>query len=36
VAVEGEFRVCYTVKDETLRKGAELLCRLAEGAAAKG
>jgi aspartate aminotransferase/aminotransferase len=30
------FRICYTVKDEVLRSGAELLCRLAEGKAAKG
>ena len=26
------FRICYTVADERLRQGSELLCRLAEGA----
>jgi aspartate/methionine/tyrosine aminotransferase len=30
------FRICYTVKDEMLKRGAELLCRLADGKAAKG
>ncbi len=30
------FRICYTVKDEVLRRGAELLCRLADGKAAQG
>jgi aspartate aminotransferase/aminotransferase len=30
------FRICYTVPDERLKQGAELLCRLAEGAQAKG
>jgi aspartate/methionine/tyrosine aminotransferase len=30
------FRICYTVKDEVLKRGAELLCRLADGKAAKG
>jgi aspartate aminotransferase/aminotransferase len=26
------FRICYTVPDERLKQGAELLCRLAKGA----
>jgi aspartate aminotransferase/aminotransferase len=30
------FRICYTVPDEKLRQGAELLCRLADGAQPKG
>lgn len=30
------FRICYTVKDEILKKGAELLCKLADSKAAKG
>ncbi len=30
------FRICYTVPDERLRQGAELLCRLAGGRAAAG
>lgn len=30
------FRICYTVPDEKLKQGAELLGRLAEGAQAKG
>jgi len=30
------FRICYTVKDEVLKRGAELLCRLADSKAAKG
>jgi hypothetical protein len=25
------FRICYTVPDEKLKQGAELLCRLAGG-----
>ncbi len=29
------FRVCYTVTDEKLRAGAELLCRLADQAASR-
>ena len=30
------FRICYTVKDEVLKRGAELLCKLADSKAAKG
>ncbi len=30
------FRICYTVKDEMLQRGAELLCKLADSKAAKG
>jgi aspartate/methionine/tyrosine aminotransferase len=29
------FRICYTVKDEVLKRGAELLCKLADGVRAK-
>jgi hypothetical protein len=30
------FRICYMFKDEMLKRGAELLCKLADGKAAKG
>jgi aspartate/methionine/tyrosine aminotransferase len=30
------FRICYTVKEEVLKRVAELLCTLADGKAAKG
>ena len=30
------FRICYTVKDEALKKSAEQLCKLADGKAATG
>ena len=29
------FRICYTVPDEKLKQGAELLCRLAGEVSAK-
>jgi hypothetical protein len=29
-------RICYTVKDEVLKKGVALLCKLAGSKAAKG
>jgi aspartate aminotransferase/aminotransferase len=29
------FRICYTVPDERLKQGAELLCRLAKGVVTK-